>query len=67
MISQIVDNSISYFKLETKKTSMFTLSGRRQDLLRLTIFPAVLNALSAGTDVAGIARYFEANCAKHGY
>ena len=42
---------------------MFTLSGMRLDLLRLTIFPAVLNVLSAGTDVAGMARYFEANCA----
>ena len=37
---------------------MFTLSDMRQDLLRLTIFPAVLNALSAGTDISGMARFF---------
>ena len=46
---------------------MFTLSGRRQDLFTFTIFPAVLNACSAGTKVAGMLRYFEANCAKQGY
>jgi len=55
---------ISFCKLKAKKTSIFTPSGRRQDLLTLTTFPAVLNACSAGTEVAGMARYFEADYAK---
>ena len=31
-----------------------------------TIFPAVLNALSDGTDVAGMHKYFHAKLAKRG-
>ena len=46
---------------------MLTFSGRRQDLFTLTIFPAILKACSAGTEVAGAPRYFKASCAKCGY
>ena len=47
--------------LQVGSQEHLTLSGRRQDLLTLTIFPAVLNACSAGTEVAGIPRYYQSS------
>ena len=53
-----VHTRLKSHRFSAKKTSMFTLSGRRQPLLQFTICPVALKALSEGTDVAGIARYF---------
>ena len=49
-----------------KKTSILTLSGLRLALWQLTISPAVEKTLSAGTDVAGMQRYFLASLARVG-
>jgi len=43
---------------------MLVFSGNRQECLAFTIFPAMLNALSDGTDVAGMHKYFRAKMAK---
>jgi len=45
---------------------MLVFSGNKQEHLEFTIFPAVLNALSDGTDVAGMHKYFCAKMAKRG-
>ena len=46
---------------------MLLFSGNRQERLVFTIiFPAVLNALSDGTDIAGMHKYFHAKMAKRG-
>ena len=45
---------------------MFTLSGLRQDLLGVTMFPDVLNRRSDAALVAHTQRYFLANLAKIG-
>ena len=45
---------------------MATCLGSKQDQLALTIFPAVLNALSDETDVAGMHKYLRANFAIRG-
>lgn len=45
---------------------MFTLSGSKHARFALTSCPAMLNALSDGTDVAGTQRYFRAILASWG-
>ena len=40
---------------------MFTVDGSRQDRFLVTIFPAVLNTRSDGTDVAGMLKFFWIN------
>ena len=49
-----------------KKTSMLTFSGSRHARFSFTTYPAILKALSEGTDVAGMQRYFLAILAKRG-
>ena len=39
---------------------MLTSCGRRHACFSVTMWPAMLNTLSHGTDVAGIAKYFAA-------
>ena len=41
-----------------RKASLSTLSGFKEFLISVTMFPALLNSLSDGELVAGIARYF---------
>ena len=43
------------------------LSGSRHELLSFAMCPAALNALSEGTEVAGIAKYCLASCMRVGY
>ena len=45
---------------------MSVFLGNKQERLAFTIFPAVLNALSDGTDIAGMHKYFRAKMAKRG-
>jgi len=45
-------------RLAARQTSVFTFSGSKHDLFSFTIYPATLKALSEGTDVAGMQRYF---------
>jgi hypothetical protein len=47
-----------------KNINLSTTLDLRQALLSVIINPAVENTLSAGLEVAGIARYFLANGAK---
>jgi len=49
-----------------KNDSMLTVSGKSDARFSLTRYPVKLKALSAGTEVAGMARYFLANEARHG-
>jgi len=46
---------------------MFTVSGVKQLLLAVTMFPAVEKHLSELTDVAGIPKYFIARATISGY
>ena len=57
---------VSYCKLAAKNTSIFTLSGKRYNRFMFTILTAALKACSDGTEVAGGARYFVANCDRRG-
>lgn len=41
-----------------RNSNWFTLSGNRQLSFAFTICPAVEKTLSAGTDIAGIQKYF---------
>ena len=45
-------------RFPARNTNMFIFSERRQDRFSLAMHPATLNALSAGTEVAGTQRYF---------
>ena len=45
---------------------MLVFSGNRQERLAFTLFPAVLKALSDGTEVAGMHKYFLARVANRG-
>ena len=66
MIKTVSILSGSYFKLAAKKTSMFMLSGKRQNRLMFTMLPAALKACSEGIEVAGMARYLVDNCNSRG-
>ena len=46
---------------------MLTSCGRRHACFSVTMWPAMLNTLSHGTDVAGIAKYFAATWESSGY
>jgi hypothetical protein len=46
---------------------MFTVSGDKQLLLAVTMFPSVEKHLSELTDVAGIPKYFFAKATINGY
>ena len=56
-----------YFKLAARKTSMLTFSGKRHARFLITIWPAVLNALFGGTEVATTDKYFLASWERRGY
>jgi len=55
-----------YGKLSARNTSIYTFSGSKQALLALTLWPLMENALSDGTEVAGIVKYCSANLHKLG-
>ncbi len=50
-----------------RKISLLTISGSRQDLVAVTMSPAVLNTLSLGTEVPGILKTDLATLASFGY
>jgi len=45
-------------RLAARKTCVSTFSESKHDLFSFTTYPAMLKALSKGTDVAGMQRYF---------
>ena len=45
-------------RLAARKISVSTFSGSKHDLFSFTIYPAMPKALSEGTYVAGMQRYF---------
>ena len=54
------------FQFLLKKTNISTVSGDSDARFLFITCPAVENALSDGTDVAGIQRYFRARAASLG-
>ena len=59
-------NTAIHGKFSAKNTSICTFSGSKQALLALTMWPLMENALSDGTEVAGIVKYCRANLHKLG-
>ena len=62
-ISNKMLHILFYKRLLARNVSLFTFSGKRHDLFTLTILPVQLKALSEGTDVEGMQRYFRAKLA----
>ena len=62
-ISNKILHILFYKRLLARNVSLFTFSGKRHDLFTLTILPVQLKALSEGTDVEGMQRYFRAKLA----
>ena len=62
-ISNKMLHTLFYKRLLARNVSLFTFSGKRHDLFTLTILPVQLKALSEGTDVEGMQRYFRAKLA----
>ena len=50
-----------FFRLEAKNVNISAFSGCRQDRFEVMMLPLTLNALSEGTEVAGIHKYFRAS------
>ena len=46
----------SHGRFSARNTSFLTFSGNKHDLFWETIWPALLNTCSQGTDVAGMAK-----------
>ena len=57
---------LSFLRLEAKNVNISGFSGCRQDRFEVMMLPLTLNALSEGTEVAGIHKYFRASEDKKG-